>query len=135
VAQEFQFGHVSGPVQIGNGQQYVAGRDQYAAGRDQHLAGDSRVVSDAVDRLRQEIAGLGLATRDELALEDILDDIEIQAAQRRPDASSLGQRLETLTRGLKQAGALTSSASSVVESISAIAKWLGPTGAAVLALL
>jgi hypothetical protein len=45
-ARHYDFGDVHGPVQTGDGQQYVAGRDQYVAGRDQYHDNSVRVDAD-----------------------------------------------------------------------------------------
>lgn len=42
----YDFGDVSGSVQTGDGQQYVAGRDQYVAGRDQYHDNSVRLDAD-----------------------------------------------------------------------------------------
>ena len=44
--RQYAFGDVHGPVQTGDGRQYVAGRDQYVAGRDQYNDNSVRVEGD-----------------------------------------------------------------------------------------
>jgi hypothetical protein len=52
-----------------------------------------------------------------------------------PDTEAAGRHLQSLTAGLKEAGALAAAGVTAVESIARIAHWLGPVAAGVLALL
>ncbi|HSK26982.1 MAG TPA: hypothetical protein VK894_08745 [Jiangellales bacterium] len=137
------FGNVSGPVQTGDGVQYAAGRDQNVAHGDQYVAGRDQVVHAGpgpevlaeLAALRQELAGLRLTAAERDGVEADVAAMEAAAAGEEPDRPALGRHLESLTETLKDAGALASAGSGLVETILRLASWLGPLGAGVLALL
>jgi hypothetical protein len=139
----FDFGGVNGPVQAGDGVQYAAGRDQYLAHGAQHVAGRDQVIHGGASRellaevtsLRQVLAELRLTSteRDSAAYE--LTAMEDAVRQDNPDRQALGQHLGAFVQGLREAGSLASAGTSLIESLSKIARWLGPLGAGVLALL
>ncbi|HEV2873418.1 MAG TPA: hypothetical protein VG409_18605, partial [Actinomycetota bacterium] len=52
-----------------------------------------------------------------------------------PDTTAAGRHLRSFTANLKEAGALATAGVTLAESIAKIAHWLGPLGAAALALL
>lgn len=64
-----------------------------------------------------------------------LDAVDEALRDEDPDRSVVGSHMSRLTRGLKEAGALASSGESLLRSLGTIARWLGPVGAGVLALL
>ena len=51
------------------------------------------------------------------------------------DTTAAGRHLRSFTANLKEAGALATAGVALAESIAKIAHWLGPLGAAALALL
>jgi hypothetical protein len=136
------FGNVTGPVQTGDGVQYVSGRDQYVSGRDQVVAdrgGTAALTSTAdvqacLDQISQGLAQARLTAEERAAAEAELKALQGEASPTtRPDAAA--GHLEALTRGLRGAGALAGSGATLAESIVKLARWLGPLGAGVLALL
>lgn len=138
----YDFGGVTGPVQTSDGVQYYAGRDQTVVHGDQYSAGRDQTVSiGAVDpvaevaNLRQALEELRLTAAERDRAERDLAALQQAVEQPEPDRPEAGRRLHTLTEGLKEAGALATAGSSLVESLVKLATWLGPLGAAVLALL
>jgi hypothetical protein len=137
------FGGVQGPVQTGDGTQYAAGRDQYVAHGDQYVAGRDQVVFAGPNRelraevasLREALAELRLTATERADAERELDAVDQALRDDEPDRSVVGGHLSRLTEGLKEAGALASAGESVLRSLGMIARWLGPIGAGVLALL
>jgi len=121
------FGAVHGPVQTGDGVQLTAGRDI-------HLGG-SREVLDEVAQLRTALAGLSLTQAQRRRADTELTGMEHAISGSHPDAAAVGGHLESFVAGLKKAGALASASTSLLASISSIARWLGPLGVAALALL
>jgi hypothetical protein len=122
----YRFGNVQGPVQTGDGVQYTAGRDQYVAGRDQVIAQGQG--AEVLAGLRLTEAERARADQDLQALRDAVDRPD-------PDKGAASRHLQSFTSGLKEAGALATTGVTLAESIAKIAHWLGPLGAAVLALL
>ena len=139
----YSFGNVHGPVQTGGGTQYYAGRDQYAAGHDLYTAGRDQVVRAPgteralaeVASLRGQLAELRLTAAERRRAERDLTAVEGGLRGPAPDKVAIGDHLSLFAAGLRQAGALAAAGTSLLTSIQAIAHWLGPLGAAVLALL
>jgi hypothetical protein len=52
-----------------------------------------------------------------------------------PDQQEVAGRLDRITKALSQAGALVAAGASLVGPLTALGRWLGPAGAALLALL
>jgi hypothetical protein len=140
---EYRFGNIQGPVQTGDGAQYTAGRDQYVAHGDQNVAGRDQVVHAATSRevlaelanLRQALAELRLTAAERADAERDLTAMETAVRNPEPDTTAAGSHLHSFAAGLRDAGALASAGTSLAESIGKIAQWLGPLGAAALALL
>ena len=137
-----RFGDVMGPVQTGGGVQYTAGRDQYVAHGDQYVAGHDQVVHTGpaetlaeLASIRQALDELRLTAAERNGVEADVAAMEAAARADDPDAHALRQRLESLTSTLKDAGALASAGSTLVDSIAKLARWLGPLGAGVLSML
>ncbi|MFJ2566578.1 hypothetical protein ACIO02_27215 [Streptomyces sp. NPDC087568] len=128
----FSFGHVTGPVNAGSGQQYVAGRDQTVHQGSQ--AGHQQLLAE-VTALRQALGGLQLTDDERRAADGELRDVRQALNRGEPDREGAARHLRAFTEGLRQAGALASAGTSVVGALSALAHWLGPLGAGVLALL
>jgi hypothetical protein len=131
--EHYRFGNVQGPVQTGDGVQYTAGRDQYVAGRDQYVVQGAGEALAELAALREALAGLRLTEAERSSAERDLDAME--QAVHRPDPDTAGRHLQSFTSTLKDAGALAGAGIALVESITKLAHWLGPLGAAVLALL
>jgi hypothetical protein len=134
--EHYRFGNVQGPVQTGDGTQYVAGRDQYVAGRDQVVAhGEAGQVLAELAGLREALAGLRLTETERAGAERDLQAVEEAVRRPEPDTAAAGRHLQSFTAGLKEAGALAAAGATVAESIARVAHWLGPVAAGVLALL
>jgi hypothetical protein len=134
--EHYRFGNVQGPVQTGDGAQYVAGRDQYVAGRDQVVVhGEAGQVLAELAGLREALAGLRLTEAERASARRDLEAVEEAVRRPEPDAATAGRHLQSFTAGLKDAGALAAAGAGLVQSIATIAHWLGPLGAGVLALL
>jgi hypothetical protein len=134
--ERYRFGDVAGPVQTGDGIQNVAGGDQYIAGRDQAVAvGAGREVLAELAHLRQALGGLRLTAEERARAERELGEVEGAMRRREPDVRAASGHLESFVSGLKEAGALASAGTSLVESIAKIARTLGPLAVGVLALL
>jgi hypothetical protein len=134
--RQYAFGDVHGPVQTGDGRQYVAGRDQYVAGRDQVVAhGETGQVLAELAGLREALGGLRLTEAERAGAERDLKAVEEAVRRPEPDTAAAGRHLRSFTAGLKEAGALAAAGATVVESIARVAHWLGPVAAGALALL
>ena len=132
----YRFGNVQGPVQTGDGVQYTAGRDQYVAGRDQVIAqGQGAEVLAELSSLREALAGLRLTEAERASADQDLQAMRDAVDRPDPDKGAASRHLQSFTSGLKEAGALATTGVTLAESIAKIAHWLGPLGAAVLALL
>ncbi len=137
------FGNVTGPVQTGDGVQNVSYGDQIIGGDNQTVVrasesatiGSLAEVTSSVEQLRAELDQMRLSTAERDAAAREL--AGLQAAVDAPDdqRDAAAQHLHAFTAGLKEAGAMASAGSSLVESIGKVARWLGPLGATVLALL
>lgn len=134
--ERYRFGNVQGPVQTGDGVQYTAGRDQYVAGRDQVIAhGQAGEVLAELSSLGEALAGLRLTEAERASADQDLQAMRDAVDRPDPDKGAASRHLQSFTTGLKDAGALATAGVTLAESIAKIAHWLGPLGAAVLALL
>jgi hypothetical protein len=134
--ERYRFGNVQGPVQTGDGVQYTAGRDQYVAGRDQVIAqGQAGEVLAELSSLGEVLAGLRLTEAERARADQDLQAMRDAVDRPDPDKGAASRHLQSFTTGLKDAGALATAGVTLAESIAKIAHWLGPLGAAVLALL
>jgi thiamine monophosphate kinase len=134
--ERYRFGNVQGPVQTGDGVQYTAGRDQYVAGRDQVIAqGQAGEVLAELSSLGEALAGLRLTQAERSSADQDLQAMRDAVDRPDPDKGAASRHLQSFTTGLKDAGALATAGVTLAESIAKIAHWLGPLGAAVLALL
>jgi hypothetical protein len=128
----FRFGNVTGPVVAGAGN-VVAGGDQNIAGRDLRVgntAGADPGAAEAITALRQNLASLRLTAEERRSAEGHLDTLE-RTSDKRVAADHLGAFVSVL----KQAGAVAAAGNGFVESISKLAKWVGPLAVGILALL
>ena len=111
--------------------QRIDNRGGVYAGRDlsmsaPSLAKDLELLTKAIEELR-----LTGAERQRAAGELR----EAKAAAAAGDQTKIGGHVRRFTEVLKDAGALAGAGSSLVETLTRIGRWLGPIGAAVLALL
>jgi hypothetical protein len=124
---EYHFGNVYGPVHAGHGDQYVAGRDQFI--------GAPAQVLESLGRIRETLDGLRLTGTERAAAERELSATEDAVRRPEPDRAAAGSHLSRLVQGLKDAGALATAGTALVQSLHAVATWLGPVGAGIIALL
>jgi hypothetical protein len=115
------FGNVSGPVNTGSGNQYVAGRDQYVAGRDQHIGSAAPEVAAELDRLREALDELRLTGGERKAAEGHL----AAAEQALPDRAAAGSHLKRFVDGLKDAGALATAGTALVTTLRTLGGLIG----------
>lgn len=108
-----------GQINLGSGNTNV-GRDQVVA----TLTGD-------LDALDAALRGLRMTDTQRTEAVRALDAFR-GAVQDKPTAS---EHLQRFTRVLRDAGALATAGTALVEPLKRIGQWLGPLGAAVLALL
>jgi hypothetical protein len=145
MGNEYRFRDVTGGaggVNIGDGNISVGGdyRDNRSwqridnrggtyAGRDltaPSLGGDLELLARAIKELRLT------ATERERAARELN---EAKAAAAANDRAKVGSHVRRFTEVLKDAGALATAGNSLIDTITRIGRWLGPVGAAVLALL
>src|SRR4029453_11056221 len=109
---------------------------QYVAGRDQVIAqGQAGEVLAELSSLGEALAGLRLTQAERSSADQDLQAMRDAVARPDPDKGAASRHLQSFTTGLKDAGALATAGVTLAESIAKIAHWLGPLGAAVLALL
>jgi hypothetical protein len=108
-----------GQVNLGSGNTNV-GRDQVVV----TLAGD-------VDALGAVLRELPLTDAQRAEAQRALDGFRSSAR----DKPAAGAHLKRFTTVLRDAGALAAAGATVIEPLARIARWLGPLGTAVLALL
>lgn len=138
-----RFGNVSGPVQTGEGNQMVAGGDQFVAGGDQSVVSRSSASSaDVAEQLAEiqtvlhELAGLRLTAAERESVERSMAGMEQSlTGTTAPDPVETARHLQSAASVLKEAGALASAGSSLTGAFVRLAKWLGPVGAGVLAMI
>lgn len=133
MSDTYRFGNVSGPVNAGSGNMNVGSGSQNVAGRDVNVG--NRVGADPemaaeIESLRQTIAGLRLTAGERQAAEG-----QLSALAEAGDKETAAGHLESFVAGLKKAGAVASAGSSFIESVTKLAKWIGPLAAGVIALL
>jgi hypothetical protein len=125
--RQYHFGNVYGPVHAGQGDQYVAGRDQTIGAPPQVLAGLTELHR-ALDELRLTGAERKAADQQLAAAEDAVRRPE-------PDRTAAGSHLTRFAQGLKDAGALATAGTALVQSLRTLATWAGPAAAGLIALL
>ncbi len=127
-----------GQVNIGSGNTNVGGdqidnRGGTFAGRDltverPTLASDIAALGTLLDQLRLTESERAEAARELAGFREAADG-------REPDREQAGTHMRRFTTLLRDAGALAGASATLVEPIIRIGRWLGPIGAAVLALL
>jgi hypothetical protein len=134
MGDQFSFGTVHGPVNAGSGTQNIAGGDQYIADRDQVIGAPAEVVAELA-RLRRSLDELRLTGTQRQAADRELAAAEEAIRRAEPDRAAAGSHLSRFVQGLKDAGALATAGTAVLQSIHALATWIGPVGAGIIALL
>jgi hypothetical protein len=134
MGDQFSFGTVHGPVNAGSGRQNIAGRDQYVAGRDQVIGAPAEVVAELA-LLRRSLDDLRLTGPERAAADQELAGAEEAVRRPEPDRAAASSHLSRFVQGLKDAGALATAGTAVLQSIRALATWIGPVGAGIIALL
>jgi hypothetical protein len=133
----------AGGVNIGTGNR--AGRDYHDNSHRQHIdnrggvyAGrDLTITNPTLDKdfelLARAIEGLRLTMVERKQAEQELHGAK--AAATAGDQAKVGGHVRRFTEVLRDAGALAGASTSLVDALTRIGRWLGPVGAAVLALL
>jgi hypothetical protein len=134
MGDQFSFGTVHGPVNAGSGTQNIAGGDQYIAGRDQVIGAPAEIVAELA-RLGRSLGDLRLTGAERQAADQELAAVEEAVGRAEPDRAAAGSHLSRFVQGLKDAGALATAGTAFVQSIHALATWIGPVGAGIIALL
>ena len=115
----------------------VAG-DQYVSGRQSGVAVSLSDAQTAAQALQTALATADLSelSADQRAqLTTDADAIVAEVHASDPPQESIRDRLARITSILRDAGALAGAAAAIVGPVTALAQWLGPLGASVLALL
>jgi hypothetical protein len=86
-------------------------------------------------RLRQELAGVALPPEARAGAEAAMGAALAEAATTEPDRGAIAQRLHEATTIVGEAGALSTAAKGLVESLRRAAAALGPAGKTLLPLL
>lgn len=115
----------------------VAG-DQYVSGRQSGVAVSLSDAQTAAQALQTALATADLSElsadqRTQLTTDADAIVAEVHASD--PPQESIRDRLARITSILRDAGALAGAAAAIVGPVTALAQWLGPLGASVLALL
>ena len=115
----------------------VAG-DQYVSGRQSGVAvslSDAQTAAQALQTAlaTADLSELGADQRTQLTTDADAIVAEVHASD--PPQESIRDRLARITSILRDAGALAGAAAAIVGPVTALAQWLGPLGASVLALL
>ncbi|SHM38882.1 hypothetical protein [Actinacidiphila paucisporea] len=139
----YRFGDVYGPVNAGDGQQYVAGGDQYIVHGDQFIAGGDQTVDRSdhrqllfdVSALQELLADLRLTSGERQSAEGDIAGLRDALDRDEPDREQAGRHLREFAAGLHQAGAIASAGTSLMDAAGRIAHWLGPLGLGAMALL
>lgn len=115
----------------------VAG-DQYVSGTQSGVAvslSDAQAAAHALQAAlaAADLPGLSPGQRAELTAD--ADAIVVEVSEPDPPQTSIRDRLARITGVLRDAGALAGAAAALVGPVTALAQWLGPLGASVLAML
>ena len=128
----FNIGSQTGGV-INNvaGDQYVSGRQSGAA----VSLSDAQTAAQALQTAlaTADLSELSADQRTQLTTDADAIVAEVHASD--PPQESIRDRLARITSILRDAGALAGAAAAIVGPVTALAQWLGPLGASVLALL
>jgi hypothetical protein len=149
MGNEYRFRDIhggAGPVNIGDGNISVGGdyqdnrtrqridnRNGVYAGRDLTVSAPS--LSADLDLLVRALEQLRLteSERDLVARE--LDAARTAVSEPQSDPATVGGHVRRVTELLSNAGALATAGATLIDPLTRIGRWLGPVGAAVLALL
>ncbi|HEV2782987.1 MAG TPA: hypothetical protein VGX25_26675 [Actinophytocola sp.] len=119
---------VGGDYQDNRSWQRIDNRGGIYAGGDLSVS-----LGQDLELLTRALAELRLTPAERQRAGRALDEARVAAAAH--DQAGIGGHLRRFTEALKDAGALASAGGSVVEALTRIGRWLGPVGAALLALL
>ncbi|WP_436492917.1 hypothetical protein [Actinokineospora sp. HUAS TT18] len=111
--------------------QNIDNRGGMYAGRDMVVQLPPGLLRD-LDHLDAVLGSLRLTDQERSAATAALGQVRQAAGQ---DQQATGGHLQRFTRVLVNAGAVAQAGTSLTDAITRIAQWLGPVGAAVLALL
>ena len=119
----------AGGVNIGDGNR-AAGRD-YQDNRSWHTTVQS--LDEDLERLTTALDGLRLSASERQQAALALHGAKGAAAS--GDQAEVGGHVRRFTEVLRDAGALAGAGATLIDALTRIGRWLGPVGAAVLALL
>ncbi|WP_404388722.1 hypothetical protein [Humibacillus xanthopallidus] len=120
----------AGTINNVDGDQHVHGGQHTTA----RIHQDLRLGRDALADLRSAFDAAPVARQDPVAQREV-DRIDEALSGAEPDRAAATSALERLTRRLTSLGALSAAGAALIAPISALAEWLGPVAASVVALL
>ena len=120
----------AGTINNVEGDQHVHGGQHTTA----RIHQDLRQGRDALTDLRSALDSTAQARGDTVARREV-ERIDEALRGSEPDRAAAASALERLTRRLTSLGALSAAGAALIAPISAMAEWLGPIAAGVVALL
>ena len=120
----------AGTINNVEGDQHVHGGQHTTA----RIHQDLRQGRDALADLRSALDAAPVVRQDPVAQREV-DRIDEAMSGPEPDRAAAASALERLTRRLTSLGALAAAGAALIAPISALAEWLGPVAASVIALL
>jgi hypothetical protein len=115
--------------------QNVGGDMVVEGGVQASAAWQTHELRNEIARAREELGRLPLSEAARSSVDAALTAAAADAGAPKPDRKRIADRLLSAARALKEAGALTNAATSLIEALRRAASLLGPVGATVLALL
>jgi hypothetical protein len=112
---------------------FRAGRDVNIAGRDMFVGSDQGRENLAAIKIALASAALPPDVRDQAFSE--LRAAENEAAKADPDPATIRERIEALTRVLRDSGALISAGAALIDPLRELASGFGSAGATILNLI
>jgi hypothetical protein len=112
----------------------VAG-DQTVYGGQHTTIGATPEVLGAIQQIYAQLDRLPVSTADRTNAKAELEGLDRQVAAGQVTQEHVSQRLTRVLTGVRNAGAVLTAASDLGRAITTVAKWLGPIGASLLALL
>jgi paraquat-inducible protein B len=109
--------------------------DQHITGSQQGVAVTAEDARQALDSLRQAVAGAGLDEATAGQARAHLAELDTTARAAQPDRSRFARALERLTRLLAAAGPLATAGAALAGPLQTLALWLGALGGPILHLL
>ncbi|MCK2237852.1 MULTISPECIES: hypothetical protein [unclassified Crossiella] len=104
-------------VNIGPGQQYVAGRDQ-------HIGPGHELLTE-IQSLRRALDDLRLTGAERREADRALDEVAQELQSPQPDRSRIATQTNRLTTLLQRAGALATAGAALLTPLGALTAWLG----------